>query len=110
MNLAGEKGFEPLHAGIKIQCLNQLGDSPTRVDDQKSPTDICRIRSRERPDYLLSPPIPRGGERPDCCTCEPASPGGPRRVALRAASLQIPNFPNRSSALRVLGGRAIRWL
>jgi hypothetical protein len=32
--LAGEKGFEPLHAGIKIQCLNQLGDSPTRVDDQ----------------------------------------------------------------------------
>ena len=29
-DLAGEKGFEPLHAGIKIQCLNQLGDSPTR--------------------------------------------------------------------------------
>ena len=27
--LAGEKGFEPLHAGIKIRCLNQLGDSPT---------------------------------------------------------------------------------
>jgi hypothetical protein len=30
--LAGEEGFEPSHAGIKIQCLNQLGDSPTRVD------------------------------------------------------------------------------
>jgi hypothetical protein len=29
--LAGEKGFEPLHAGIKIRCLNQLGDSPTQV-------------------------------------------------------------------------------
>ena len=29
-DLAREKGFEPLHAGIKIQCLNQLGDSPTR--------------------------------------------------------------------------------
>ena len=29
--LAGEEGFEPSHAGIKIQCLNQLGDSPTRV-------------------------------------------------------------------------------
>lgn len=28
-NLAGEEGFEPSHAGIKIQCLNQLGDSPT---------------------------------------------------------------------------------
>jgi hypothetical protein len=27
--LAGEEGFEPSHAGIKIQCLNQLGDSPT---------------------------------------------------------------------------------
>ena len=26
--LAGEEGFEPSHAGIKIQCLNQLGDSP----------------------------------------------------------------------------------
>ncbi len=29
--LAGEEGFEPSHAGIKIQCLNQLGDSPTQV-------------------------------------------------------------------------------
>ena len=28
--MAGEKGFEPLHAGIKIRCLNQLGDSPTQ--------------------------------------------------------------------------------
>src|SRR5438128_736239 len=27
--LAGEQGFEPWYAGIKIQCLNQLGDSPT---------------------------------------------------------------------------------
>jgi hypothetical protein len=37
--LAGEKGFEPLHAGIKIRCLNQLGDSPTQVNSQKLPTD-----------------------------------------------------------------------
>src|SRR5471032_509315 len=29
--LAGEEGFEPSHAGIKIQCLNQLGDSPTQL-------------------------------------------------------------------------------
>ena len=28
--MAGEEGFEPSHAGIKIQCLNQLGDSPTQ--------------------------------------------------------------------------------
>jgi hypothetical protein len=27
--LAGEEGLEPSHAGIKIRCLNQLGDSPT---------------------------------------------------------------------------------
>ena len=28
--MAGEQGFEPWNAGIKIQCLNQLGDSPTQ--------------------------------------------------------------------------------
>jgi hypothetical protein len=33
--LAGEEGFEPSHAGIKIQCLNQLGDSPTRAGTGK---------------------------------------------------------------------------
>jgi hypothetical protein len=27
--MAGEEGFEPSHVGIKIRCLNQLGDSPT---------------------------------------------------------------------------------
>ena len=26
--LAGEEGFEPSHGGIKIRCLDQLGDSP----------------------------------------------------------------------------------
>ena len=26
--VAGEEGFEPSNAGIKIRCLNQLGDSP----------------------------------------------------------------------------------
>src|SRR5476649_2013102 len=29
--MAGEQGFEPWYAGIKIQCLNQLGDSPTQL-------------------------------------------------------------------------------
>jgi len=28
--MAGEQGFEPWNAGIKIQCLNRLGDSPTQ--------------------------------------------------------------------------------
>ena len=27
-SLAGEEGFEPSNAGIKIRCLDQLGDSP----------------------------------------------------------------------------------
>ncbi len=29
--LAGEEGLEPSNAGIKIRCLNQLGDSPTQL-------------------------------------------------------------------------------
>jgi len=29
--MAGEEGLEPSHAGIKIRCLDQLGDSPTRL-------------------------------------------------------------------------------
>ena len=29
MLVAGEEGLEPSHAGIKIRCLYQLGDSPT---------------------------------------------------------------------------------
>ncbi len=29
VSLAGEEGFEPSNAGIRIRCLNQLGDSPT---------------------------------------------------------------------------------
>jgi hypothetical protein len=28
LKLAGKEGFEPSHAGIKIRCLNQLGDFP----------------------------------------------------------------------------------
>ena len=27
--VAGDVGFEPTNAGIKIRCLNQLGESPT---------------------------------------------------------------------------------
>ena len=36
---AGEEGFEPSHAGIKIRCLNQLGDSPT-ILQSNSATDV----------------------------------------------------------------------
>ena len=42
-NLAGVEGFEPANAGIKIRCLNQLGDTPTQ--------DNCRCR---QPTYKSS--------------------------------------------------------
>ena len=28
--MAGGIGFEPMHVGIKIRCLNQLGEPPTK--------------------------------------------------------------------------------
>ena len=28
--VAGAIGFEPMHVGIKIRCLNQLGEAPTK--------------------------------------------------------------------------------
>ena len=28
--MAGAIGFEPMHVGIKIRCLNQLGEAPTK--------------------------------------------------------------------------------
>ncbi len=33
--MAGVEGFEPSHAGIKIRCLNQLGDTPTGHSQQE---------------------------------------------------------------------------
>jgi hypothetical protein len=35
--LAGEEGLEPSHVGIKIRCLDQLGDSPTQEADCSAP-------------------------------------------------------------------------
>ena len=29
--MAGDIGFEPMRVGIKIRCLNQLGESPTEL-------------------------------------------------------------------------------
>jgi hypothetical protein len=41
-NLAGEEGFEPSHVGIKIRCLNQLGDSPA-LDDREATRKMQRL-------------------------------------------------------------------
>ena len=52
--MAGEEGFEPSHAGIKIRCLNQLGDSPigssskTRQSWQRVPLQSPRDESAHR--------------------------------------------------------------
>src|SRR6185369_15783643 len=48
--LAGEEGFEPSNAGIKIQCLNQLGDSPAvlQLSRQGVPLDPLRHQSLHR--------------------------------------------------------------
>src|SRR5258708_19450630 len=56
--MAGEEGFEPSYGGIKIRCLNQLGDSPSakpapttpRADDCPAPPR--RTRASPRPPSL----------------------------------------------------------
>ena len=35
LDRAGEEGFEPSNAGIKIRCLNQLGDSPAETFERR---------------------------------------------------------------------------
>ena len=33
VRMAGGIGFEPMHVGIKIRCLNQLGEPPIVIGD-----------------------------------------------------------------------------
>src|ERR1700686_1743137 len=40
--MAGEEGLEPSHAGIKIRCLDQLGDSPTLTVRFAGPSETTR--------------------------------------------------------------------
>src|ERR1035438_8305410 len=49
-DLAGEEGLEPSHVGIKIRCLNQLGDSPTPVRGScRGPSTLAPGPAIERP-------------------------------------------------------------
>ena len=48
IRLAGEEGFEPSHAGIKIRCLNQLGDSPTILQSNPA-VGVQPIRRKPEP-------------------------------------------------------------
>ena len=64
--VAGEEGLEPSHAGIKIRCLDQLGDSPTRVSSLIHSPITC---SRSPPSQgvviqvAADPTLPARGER-----------------------------------------------
>src|ERR1700732_2676289 len=61
-NLAGEEGFEPSNAGIKIRCLNQLGDSPSvplLLHSQGMSHQPLRHESLHRARQLVDHP-PRG--------------------------------------------------
>ena len=40
--VAGEEGFEPSHAGIKIQCLNQLGDASIETEIIARGSNYCK--------------------------------------------------------------------
>ena len=71
-DLAGEEGLEPSHAGIKIRCLNQLGDSPTQVRSSR-----CAPRNRRS----LARRCPAGQrmDAPGCGTSWPTQPAGQLR-------------------------------
>ena len=58
-DLAGEEGLEPSHVGIKIRCLDQLGDSPTQVR---------RLRAEPRNRLQPSAQPHKRMVRPDCGT------------------------------------------
>src|SRR6478735_8337271 len=70
--LAGEEGLEPSHAGIKIQCLYQLGDSPTLVEGFSPFQDIG-----PPPKSSLTAQPERGwtAKLPHFLTCHPAGAG-----------------------------------
>src|SRR5438132_713223 len=55
--MAGEEGLEPSNAGIKIQCLNQLGDSPTQLAVCHDSAQMRRLKFMTNelgPDYSKS--------------------------------------------------------
>src|SRR5215210_3537184 len=78
---AGEEGFEPSHAGIKIRCLNQLGDSPIVSGPRKNEA-LTRVTAGQmhrppanKPSTPLSDQIPQGMAI-EAAGDEPAHVGG----------------------------------
>ncbi len=78
--MAGEEGFEPSNAGIKIRCLNQLGDSPAEKP--------ARLKRRILPSVEPVPCVmrtPRAGVVRAFSRQSPASPCGRAATAARAS-------------------------
>ena len=76
--MAGEEGFEPSNAGIKIRCLNQLGDSPSCVQI------TCPIVAHAH----------RSGWRSSPRATNPRMPAGNCGVQRRAPRLRVANSAN----------------
>ena len=84
-NLAGEEGFEPSDGGIRIRCLNQLGDSPsvlrsTPLGDRIPDSPSCVWVGTERLPGILRPCRASVKKRP------------PRAGALRHVARLMPSL------------------
>ena len=78
LEMAGEEGFEPSNAGIKIRCLNQLGDSPKPGPGGHRPP--CGRMSPKALQRTAS------GCRTSVRTTLPCVPAGSAATAARASS------------------------
>src|SRR5262249_6925750 len=90
--MAGEQGFEPWYAGIKIRCLNQLGDSPTQPTTCYRDCD-CSVNHGSKQNSMRRLQIPASGWR----SSEAAFQAAQMPVALAStasASLSLENAQN----------------
>ena len=115
---AGEEGFEPSHAGIKIRCLNQLGDSPIKpvlpasthlIVEHSNRRTQSSTRSasgcRSRP-AATKPCVPAG--RRDHTSRASRSPGKPQNTQLPEPVMRAgPKLPSHPSACRTSGTSAL---
>ena len=110
-SMAGEQGFEPSNGGIKIHCLNQLGDSPARNLFSSLP------RSERMLVEQAYCPGPASGRR-RCCRCrggrfgfEPRKHCDPTQSSLRhrnAPDVPAPRSPRENVAARLAADRFCR--
>src|SRR5207249_1108162 len=97
--MAGEEGFEPSNAGIKIRCLNQLGDSPAGKTVREP--RVTRTLHNSEPvawDHAKA----ASGCRDSVRATNARMPGGVARTASRA------NLPDANDANTALPDPVIR--